>query len=432
MSLRVTCANSIAAVNRGKSLNEILEAALQELPEQQRALAQELIYGTLRWQIQLTWILDRLLHKPLKKNDLISRALLLMALYQLRFGRTGSHVVVSETVDTARQVGLAHQASMMNAVLRNYQRRTEEFEPQGLPDSARTAHPQWMVDRIRKDWPQHWQQILAANNQRAPMVLRINPDYRSRDAYLEALAEQGIDARHCDDSPVGIRLTRAVDVFQLPGFGSGGVSVQDEGAQLAGPLLAPVDGERVLDACAAPGGKTGHLLELADIDLVALDSSQVRLQRVHENLQRLKKSATLIAEDARDVTCWWDRRPFDRILVDAPCSATGVIRRNPDIRLLRRASDIARLAALQGEILDSLWPTLASGGTLLFATCSVMRRENERVVERFLNAHPDAEVHPMNLNAGVACSIGKQLLPTDHGHDGFYYALLGKRPANEQ
>lgn len=429
MPLREACSNCVTSVIEGKSLNEVMGPALQQIPAAQCGLAQELIYGTLRWYWQLDGILAALLHKPLKKRDAPARSLLLLALYQLRFGRTGSHIVVSESVDAAKSLGHSHQANMVNAVLRSYQRRETEFRQDALQDTARYAHPQWMIDRVRKDWPDHWQNILNANQQRAPMTLRINPHYQDRSSYLAVLAEQGIEAEACKYSPAGIQLAAPCDVSRLPGFMEGGISVQDEGAQFAAALLAPQNGERVLDACAAPGGKTGHLLESADVDLTALDSSAERLQKVRETLTRIGKSATLHVSDARDVGSWWDGRPFDRILVDAPCSATGVIRRHPDIRLLRRAGDIARLASLQREILDSLWPTLASGGTLLYATCSVMRRENEQVVRGFLEAHPEAISRQPDLDAGIACPIGRQLLPTDQAHDGFYYALLGKSQA---
>lgn len=417
---------------QGKSLSATLEPSLAGIEPRHRSLAQELTFGTLRWFFQLDAIAGALLHQPQRKLEPEIRGLLLVGLYQLRFGKTASHLVVSESVDAARAMGHPHLAKVVNAVLRGYQRRESEFADALLSESARTAHPQWMIDRIRKDWPDQWLQILAANNTRAPMSLRLDLSKTNREAYLRLLRDHGISAEPCKQNQQGLQLDRPVDVACLPGFDAGWVSVQDEAAQLAAWLLGPKAGDRILDACAAPGGKTGHLLETPDVEVVALDSSEPRLKKVQDNLERLGKSATLIAGDARETESWWDGKAFDCILLDAPCSATGVIRRHPDIRLLRRPSDIARLAKLQREILEAVWPTLGSKGRLLYATCSLMRKENESVVQGFLEDHPEASPQAIEMDAGIACRVGRQLLPTEGGNDGFYYALLTREPSGSR
>lgn len=293
---------------------------------------------------------------------------------------------------------------------------------------VRTAHPRWLQKSLKAFWPEQWEAICAANNAHPPMILRVNRRHHSRDAYLELLGEAGLEAAPCQFSGDGILLAEACDVRGLPGFDQGWISVQDEAAQLAADLLDLAPGQRVLDACCAPGGKTCHLLEAqAGLDaVVAIDLEAKRLTRVRENLDRLGLDAQLIACDARDTASWWDGKGFQRILLDAPCSATGVIRRHPDIKLTRQADDIAALASLQGELLDALWPTLEVGGILLYATCSTLPTENTEVIEAFLARTPGARELDLATQAGIRQPHGRQLLAQAGGHDGFYYAKLIK------
>lgn len=297
---------------------------------------------------------------------------------------------------------------------------------------VRTAHPRWLQKSLKAFWPEQWEAICAANNAHPPMILRVNRRHHSRDAYLALLAEAGVEASACPYSRDGILLADACDVRGLPGFAEGWVSVQDEAAQLAADLMELAPGQRVLDACCAPGGKTCHLLEAeANLgEVVAIDLEAKRLVRVRENLDRLQLNAKLIACDARDTASWWDGKPFQRILLDAPCSATGVIRRHPDIKLTRQAEDIPALATLQGELLDALWPTLEVGGMLLYATCSSLPTENTEVIDAFLARTPGARELDLATEAGLRQPHGRQLLAQEGGHDGFYYAKLIKIAAS--
>jgi 16S rRNA (cytosine967-C5)-methyltransferase len=297
---------------------------------------------------------------------------------------------------------------------------------------VRTAHPRWLQKSLKAFWPQQWEAICEANNAHPPMILRVNRRHHDRNAYLALLAEAGVGASACRYSQDGIVLAEACDVRTLPGFAEGWVSVQDEAAQLAADLLDLAPGQRVLDACCAPGGKTCHVLEVqSDLDqVVAIDLEAKRLARVRENLDRLGLDAELIACDARQTATWWDGKPFQRILLDAPCSATGVIRRHPDIKLTRQAEDIPALASLQAELLDALWPTLAVGGVLLYATCSSLPTENTEVIEAFLARTPGARELDMAIEAGLRQPHGRQLLAQAGGHDGFYYAKLIKIAAS--
>ena len=318
---------------------------------------------------------------------------------------------------------------LLNAVLRNAQRDHEALFAELERDPVlHTAHPRWLQKRLKADWPEHWQAICTANNEHPPLILRVNRRHGSRDAYLAELRGNGIEAEPCTFSRDGIRLLQPCDVKTLPGFAEGRVSVQDEAAQLAADLLDLAPGQRVLDACAAPGGKTCHLLEAQPqlSEVIALDLEPGRLARVQENLERLQLKATLIAADGRATKVWWDGTPFQRILLDAPCSATGVIRRHPDIKLTRQADDIAALAQLQGELLDALWPTLEVGGVLLYATCSVLPQENSDNIAAFLQRTPGARELDIAGAFGLKQAHGRQLLPQADGHDGFYYAKLIK------
>jgi 16S rRNA (cytosine967-C5)-methyltransferase len=413
-------------IEDGQSLTAALDKGLLAVTSTKDvAFVQALCYGVCRHYHLLDFILGQLLSKPLKDAEV--RALALVGLYQLQFMRVKPHAAVSETVLATGKKSWAK--GLINAVLRTYLREQDAFEAQikQLPDVL-CSHPDWLVQRIKHDWPEQADAIFLENNRQAPMVLRVNTAKTSTDAYLQQLNALDIAAVRVDFCPSALVLDKAVAVEALPGFTQGLVSVQDTAAQLAATLLDVQPEQRVLDVCAAPGGKTAHLLESQPHlkELVALDIEPSRLQRVGENLQRLQLSATLVAGDAASPQNWWDGQVFERILLDAPCSATGVIRRHPDIKLLRRAEDIAQLQALQGAILNAIWPLLAQGGVLLYATCSVLKQENEQQMQDFLAAHTDAVELPFTADWGTAVAVGRQILTGESGMDGFYYARLGK------
>ena len=422
---RTQAARAVAAVVRGRSLADVMPRLSQAIPAAQRPLMRELAYGALRWHARLRAQVDALVKKPLRGKDADVDALLVIGLYQLQYLRVPEHAVVAETVEAARALGKSWAAGMVNGVLRSFQRRREELADAGS-DAARHGFPDWLWRRLRAAWPEDFDAVVAASNERAPMSLRVNLRHGSRDDYLARLTAAGIPARPSPVSPAGVVLDAPADVEALPGFAAGDVSVQDIAAQQAALLLDPQPGERVLDACAAPGGKTAHLLEHADCEVMALDVDEHRLQRVGETLQRLGLTAHTLCADAARPVDWWDGRAFDRILLDAPCSATGVIRRHPDIRLLRRDADIERLAATQARMLDALWPLLAPGGMLLYATCSILPQENRDPVAAFLQRHGDAGLHDAPVSWGRDVAPGWQILPGEMQADGFYYALLRK------
>ncbi|WP_137973902.1 16S rRNA (cytosine(967)-C(5))-methyltransferase RsmB [Pseudomonas sp. F(2018)] len=434
MNPRLAAARALAAVLNGKaSLGSSLPPLLDRVDARDRGLAQDLAFGTARWQPRLQLLADKLLQKPFKAADRDVEALLLVGLYQLLHTRIPAHAAIGETVACVDKLKKSSLKGLLNGVLRNAQREHEAlFAELDRDPVLHTAHPRWLQKRLKADWPEHWQAICAANNQHPPLILRVNRLHGSRDAYLAELRSAGIEAEPCAFSRDGIRLLQPCDVKTLPGFMDGRVSVQDEAAQLAADLLDLAPGQRVLDACAAPGGKTCHLLEAEPglQEAIALDLEPARLARVQENLDRLKLKATLIAADGRDVAAWWDGKPFQRILLDAPCSATGVIRRHPDIKLTRQADDITALAQLQGELLDALWPTLEVGGVLLYATCSVLPEENRDNIAAFLARTPGARELDIAGAFGLKQAHGRQLLPQAEGHDGFYYAKLIKIAAS--
>ncbi len=420
---RAAAALAIAGVLEGGSLNQLLPPALDTVSERDRGLLQQLCYGTLRFHPRLQPLLRQLLGKPLKNRDRDIEALLLLGLYQLEETRIPDHAAVAATVAATRALNKVWAKGLCNAVLRNYQRGREGLHRK-LSPAAMAAHPDWLFSALQEDWPSRAEAIMAANNDQPPMVLRVNG---SRDAYLEALAAAGIGAAAGKLAPEAIYLEQSVDVSALPGFAAGGVSVQDEAAQLAAHLLQACAGERVLDACAAPGGKACHLLELEPaIALTAMDVDASRLDRVRDNLQRLSLQAEVLQGNAADPPPSLQAQSFDRILVDAPCSATGVIRRHPDIKLLRRADDIVALGKQQLLILQGLWPLLRPGGTLLYVTCSVLEAENSAVIKRFLATTEDASLQPVPL-PGEQRACGVQLLPETGGPDGLFFSLLQRR-----
>jgi len=430
MNPRLAAARALASVLSGKaSLGSSLPPLLDKVDARDRGLAQDLAFGTARWQPRLALIAEKLLQKPFKAADHDVEALLLVGLYQLFYTRIPAHAAIGETVACVDKLKKTSLKGLLNAVLRNAQRDGEAICASLDSDPVlHTAHPRWLQKALKANWPEHWQAICAANNAHPPLILRVNRRLRSRDAYLVELATAGIAASPCTYSRDGIVLAQACDVTGLPGFAAGHVSVQDEAAQLAADLLQLAPGQRVLDACCAPGGKTCHLLEVEPklAHVLGVDLEAKRLVRVRENLARLGLEAELIAADGRDLASWWDGQPFQRILLDAPCSATGVIRRHPDIKLTRQASDITALATLQGELLDALWTTLEVGGILLYATCSVLPEENSDNIGAFLARTPGARELDIDGAFGLQQAHGRQLLPQVDGHDGFYYAKLIK------
>lgn len=413
-----------AVIADGRNLNAVLAEQLSrhlELTAQQRAAITDMSYGTLRFGMRMEAVLAQLLTKPL--TDAKLRWLLLVALYQLEYTRAAQHAIVDHAVRAT--AGIAPYAKgLVNAVLRNFLRQRETVLAQADKDMpARVAYPPWWVEQLRAQYPDNYIAMLEAGNQHPPFTLRVNRRYMTRDGYLAQLTQQGIEAKAVGNDSV--ILTHALPVERVPAFMEGGVSVQDAGAQCAAPLLEVADGMRVLDACAAPGGKSGHLLELADIELTALDNDAVRLERVQQNLARLNLKAGILCGDAAHSETWWDGKPFDRILADVPCSASGVVRRHPDIKWLRRPGDIAHFAEQQQKILNALWPLLAVGGKLLYTTCSVFREENAQQIATFLARHSDAKQQTWRA-LGISQVVAGQLLP-NHEHDGFFYALLEKR-----
>ena len=412
-------AETVDAVISGKSLNQCLDQHWRRMPQLSRAdrgAIQDLSYGTLRHLGQLRAVLDQLATRPITKPRL--RTLLLVALYQLEYSEAAPYAVVDHAVDCAVEIGGSPVRAFANAVLRNFQRNREHLLEQAKrSDEGRYSHPAWWVERLRRDFPEDADRLLLLGNSHPPMTLRVNRRQVAPEQYLEELAAAGLNA--VLQANGAITLARPVPVEQLPRFSAGIVSVQDAGAQLAAPLLQLKDGMRVLDACAAPGGKAAHILETAAVELTALDIDPSRIGRIHSNLSRLGLQAHVLSADAAVTAEWWDGRPFDRVLLDAPCSASGVVRRHPDIKWLRQPADIARFVAQQQRLLESLWKLVGDGGKLLYATCSIFSEENQQSVDAFAARHPNARV--------VGGMPGRDgLLLPDNEHDGFYYALLEK------
>ena len=436
----------VQVLEQGQSLDKALPVVLADVEDGSRGLVQELCYGVLRWRLRLEALAARLLHKPI--TDAAIHALLLVGLYQLLYLRVATHAAVDETVAACKDLGKPWVKGLINATLRNYLRNSDALLAElDLSDEARYAHPAWLLERLRQDWPEHWPAIVKANNERPPLWLRVNTRRTAREAYLEQLAAAGIKAAAAPHGPQAVLLEDPVAVDALPGFQQGLVSVQDAAAQQAALLLGAQPGERILDACAAPGGKTCHILELQpELDeLVAVDNDERRSVRTRENLTRLglltpgrmnsalQSQVRLVTGDASRPQQWWDGKLFDRILLDAPCSGVGVIRRHPDIKQLRTPADIASQSRLQQAMLTALWPLLRAGGMLLYVTCSILKRENEQPIQQFLADHADARADEIRfawheVASGVLSQarVGGYILPGEQGMDGFYYARLHK------
>lgn len=426
---RVLAARLLRQLAEGRSISDLLAGGLEQLDPRDRGLVKELCFGVARWRPRLEALAARLLSKPIKPREGEVQALILLGLYQLIHMRVAPHAAVAETVEAARLLKKTWAVGLINALLRRFQRESETLLSAVDADPRfRLATPGWLLKRLKRDWPEQWESILQAALVHPPMSLRVNLALNSREAYLEMLQRQGIAARPIPHVRSGLCLEQPMDALQLPGFAEGRVSVQDGGAQLAAPLLDLKPGQRVLDACAAPGGKTGHILELeSQLELVAMDRDGQRLQRVRENLRRLKLDARVVEGDAAEPSGEWSREQYDRILLDVPCSASGVIRRHPDIKLLRRAADIPALTALQGRILAAAWSLLKPGGRLLYATCSLFSDENEGQLQHFLQQTGDAVERPIEAQWGHPREIGRQTLPGEETMDGFYYACLEKK-----
>lgn len=417
----------VQVIHEGHFLSLALGPHLAGIPkETDRAFVQALCYGTLRWYWRLERVLAALTRKPIKDEQV--RALALLGLFQLRYTRVKPHAAVAETVAAAGSKSWAKP--LLNGILRTYQRERARLESEAEAGDFASAHPPWLVECLRQDWPDRYLELLDSNNQAPPLTLRVNGRRASRDDYLSRLELAGIPAHSSAAVAGAVIVDSPVPAERLPGFADGSVSVQDAAAQLAAVLLDPEPGQRVLDLCAAPGGKTAHLLEYCPevTELVAVDIVAERNTRVLQNLARENLAATVLTGDATRPETWWDGRPFDRILVDAPCSATGVIRRHPDIKVLRRLADLGNLTALQQRILGAAWDLLKPGGHLLYATCSVLRRENEMQIGEFLQSHPDAVELPISADWGIPVSHGRQIPTGDREMDGFFYAKLEKRP----
>ncbi|MGE0081213.1 MAG: 16S rRNA (cytosine(967)-C(5))-methyltransferase RsmB [Thiohalomonadaceae bacterium] len=414
-------------LDRGRSLSAVLPVHTARVLPAERGLAQEISYGALRWYPRLAAVLEQLITKPLKPRDRELHGLLIAGLYQLAYLDMPAHLAVSRTVEAAVDLDRAWAKGLVNGVLRRFQREGAAlFAQADRNEPVALAHPAWLLDRLKHAWPDDWRRIAEANNRRPPMTLRVNLARRSREEYLDLLKSAGFDAQPSPHAPGAVTLAQPQPVERLPGFAEGEVSVQDAAAQLAAGLLQLEPGQHVLDACAAPGGKTSHMLETPGLTVDALDKDPARLARVQDTLARLGQEARLLAADAATPEAWWDGQPYDRILLDAPCSATGVIRRHPDIKMLRRPEDIPTLVAEQQRLLAAVWPLLKRGGMLVYATCSVLPEENARQITRFLAGQSDARPVSLAVRWGREAGPGRQVLPGEDEMDGFYYACIAK------
>jgi len=418
-----------AVIDQGRSLGDELPKQIAKIDIKNKGLLQEICYGVLRYLPELENETQQLIQKPLKGKQRVFHFLMLVGIYQLKYMRIPDHAAVSETVEAANALKSRHLGGLINGVLRNYQRKTEKetsdtVQPE-LSNPVKYNHPGWFINKIKAAYPDQWQNILTANQERPPMWLRVNQQHNTPQNYVEQLKNAEVNVEYIDPKSQAIKLSQAVGVEKLPGFAEGHVSIQDGAAQQAAVLLACKANDNVLDCCAAPGGKTCHILEATpDIaKMTAIDIDESRLVRVNENLERLQLNAQVITGDAASQD-WWNGELYDKILLDVPCSATGVIRRHPDIKWLRKANDIEKLAKLQAQILKNIWSLLKPGGTLLYATCSILPEENSTQVRRFIENNNDVELIPITENVS---DIGWQILPNEHSMDGFYYAKLVKK-----
>lgn len=416
-NLRSIAAKAINQVlDQGLSLSTVIPELQKNISDKDKALLQEICFGVLRTLPQLEWIIQQLMDKPLKGKQRILHYLIMVGLYQILYTRIPAHAALAETVNGAVALKKPQLKGLINGVLRQFQRQQDILNERFQNSENRFLHPSWLLARIKQAYPEQWMSIVEGNNQKPPMWLRVNQRHHSREEYLTLLENEGIPAIADDSHSFAIRLENPCNVSLLPGFDDGWVTVQDRSAQRCAELLAPENKEQILDLCAAPGGKTTHILEIApQAQVLAIDIDEQRLKRVQENLTRLKLNAVVKSGDGRYPEQWCAGMQFDRILLDAPCSATGVIRRHPDIKWLRRNDDIEQLAQIQKEILHAIWPYLKSGGTLVYATCSILPEENKQQVEAFLASTQDAQ-----------CDYQHQCLPEEEGGDGFFYALINK------
>jgi 16S rRNA (cytosine967-C5)-methyltransferase len=422
VNLRAKVIVLLEQVYNGQSLNQVLPKAIDQINPRDKALFNELVMGTLRHWFALDAQIQPMLSKQL--NDARVHIALLLGLYQILQTRIPAHAAISETVEAIRQLKLDKASGLVNALLR---RSTRELDSIQAGFEAHHGLPRWLHSQLKKDWPERIQHLSQTLRQPAPLTLRINSKQRSRDGYLQALELAGITAKACELAPQGIQLLQPVQVTELPGYAEGWFSVQDEHAQLCCELLGDLNQKIVLDACAAPGGKTAHILEKNTPSLLlAIDQDEKRLQRVHENLERLQLKDSNVQIIAADASQWQADQQFDVILLDAPCTATGVIRRHPDIRLLRQSTDVAQTTDLQAQLLDHLWQQLKPQGVLLYVTCSLLKAENEQQIAQFLSRTPNAESHSISITGAVAQQHGVQMLPKPNGGDGFYFAKLTK------
>ncbi len=416
---------------RGVSLREVMQRQAPRLPDpRDRALLMALLSDGARWWLRFDAAIDDLLEKPLRHKDPAIHALLVLGLVQLEVLQMRDYAAVAATVEATRTLKRPQLAGLVNAVLRRWQRERDARNAQlDARPETRHAHPPWLAAALAQDWPEQAESIMAANNAEPPLMLRVNRRHGSREALLSELQTAG----HAASAHAWLRdaliLPHSADVTRLPGFADGAFAVQDGAAQVAADLAQVSDGLRVLDACAAPGGKACHLLERARVELTALEFDRQRGERIRENLMRLRLDARIVIGDAGTPQAWWDGRPYDRILVDAPCSATGVLRRRPDVRLHRRASDLSAMCAQQRRIVAGLWPLLAPGGRLVYITCSLLRAENEAVIRELLATQADAQAVDFTLPVGQSAAFGWQILPGDGDLDGMYYAVVHKLPA---
>ena len=425
LNLRSMAAQAVEqVVEQGHSLSNVLPPLQQKVSDKDKALLQELCFGVLRTLSQLDWLINKLISRPMTGKQRTVHYLIMVGFYQLLHTRIPPHAALAETVEGAVAIKRPQLKGLINGVLRQFQRQQEVLLAEFASSDARFLHPGWLLKRLQKAYPTQWEAIIDANNQRPPMWLRVNRIHHTRDSWLALLENAGMKGFTHPDYPDAIRLETAAPVHTLPGFDEGWVTVQDASAQGCVAFLAPQNGEHILDLCAAPGGKTTHILEAApEANVLAVDVDEQRLSRVYDNLKRLRMKATVKQGDGRFPAQWCGEQQFDRILLDAPCSATGVIRRHPDIKWLRRDRDITELAKLQAEILDAVWPHLKSGGTLVYATCSVLPEENSQQVHAFLQRTTDA----MLSETGTPEMPGLQNLPGAEDGDGFFYAKLIKK-----